>query len=63
MPGKVLSLHDGFYPDGVQGKPVPPKPVGRFDNETLMVDERIAWEREAGYLAEESGLHHEGSLM
>ena len=46
MKGKVISLHDGFHLDVVQGKPIPPKAVVQFDNGmTLMVDERMQWER------------------
>ncbi len=47
MKGKVLSLHDGFHLDVVQGKPIPPKAIVQFENVTLMVDERMKWERVA----------------
>ena len=47
MKGKVLSLHDGFHLDVVQGEPIPPKAVVQFENVTLMVDERMTWERVA----------------
>ncbi len=50
MKGKVLSLHDGFHLDVVQGEPIPPKAIVQFDNVTLMVDERMKWE-----MAGESG--------
>ena len=46
MKGKVLSLHDGFHLDVVQGESIPPKAVVQFaDGMTLMVDERMKWER------------------
>ncbi len=46
MKGKVLSLHDGFHLDVVQIKPIPPKAIVQFENGmTLMVDERMKWER------------------
>ena len=46
MKGKVISLHDGFHLDVIQGKVIPPKAIVQFDNGmTLMVDERIKWER------------------
>ena len=48
MKGKVISLHDGFHLDVVQGKPISPKAVVRFDNGmALMVDQRMKWERVA----------------
>ena len=46
MKGKVISLHDGFHLDVVQGKPIPPKAIVQFDSGmTLMVDERMKWEK------------------
>ncbi len=49
MRGKVLSLHDGFYLDVVQVVPIPPTARVQFDSGiTLMVDERMKWERVAG---------------
>ena len=46
MKGRVLSLHDGFHLDVVQGKPIPPKAVVRFESGmTLMVDGRMKWEK------------------
>ncbi len=46
MKGKVLSLHDGFHLDVVQGKAIPPKAIVEFENGMrLMVDERMKWER------------------
>ena len=46
MKGKVLSLHDGFHLDVVQGEPIPPKAVVRFENGMQpMVDERMRWEK------------------
>ena len=40
MKGKVLSLHDGFHLDVVQGDSIPPKAVVRFETVTMMVDMR-----------------------
>ncbi len=48
MKGKVISLHDGFHLDVVQGEPIPPKARVQFENVTLMVDERMKWERIGG---------------
>ena len=45
MKGKVISLHDGFHLDVTQLEPIPPKAIVQFDNVTLMVDERMKWER------------------
>ncbi len=46
MKGKVLSLHGGFHLDVLQGEPIPPKAIVQFDSGiTLMVDERMKWER------------------
>ena len=45
MKGKVLSLHDGFHLDVIQGEPIPPKAMVQFENVTLMVDGRMKWER------------------
>ncbi len=46
MKGKVLSLHDGFHLDVIQGGSVPPKAIVEFENGMrLMVDERMKWER------------------
>jgi len=49
MKGKVLSLHDGFHLDVVQGAPIPPKAIVQLENGMrLMVDERMKWERIGG---------------
>ncbi len=49
MKGKVLSLHDGFHLDVIQGEAIPPKAIVQFDSGiTLMVDERLKWKRVAG---------------
>ncbi len=51
MKGKVISLHDGFHMDVTQVEPIPPKAIVQFDSSiTLMVDERMKWEKvdEAG---------------
>ncbi len=45
MKGKVISLHDGFHLDVTLGEPIPPKAMVQFENVTLMVDERMKWER------------------
>ncbi len=46
MKGKVLSLHDGFHLDVIQGGSVPPKAIVEFENGMrLMVDERMNWEK------------------
>jgi len=46
MKGKVISLHDGFHLDVVGGEPIPPKARVQFaSGMTLMVDERMKWER------------------
>ena len=49
MKGKVISLHDGFHLDVSQGEPIPPKAIVQFESGiTLMVDERMKWERIGG---------------
>ena len=46
MRGKVISLYDGFHMDLIQGGSVPHKAVVEFENGvTLMVDERMKWEK------------------
>ena len=46
MKGKVLSLHDGFHLDVMQGEAIPPKAIVRFDRGmALVVDERMRWEK------------------
>ncbi len=46
MKGKVISLHDGFHLDVIQGDTIPPKAVVQFESGMrLMVDERMKWER------------------
>ena len=47
MKGKVLSLHDGFHLDVAEVEPIPPKAIVQFENVTLMVDERMKWQRVA----------------
>ena len=47
MKGEVLSLHDGFHLDVARVAPIPPKAIVQFENITLMVDERMRWERVA----------------
>jgi len=42
MKGRVLSLHDGFHLDVIQGGSVPPKAILEFENGMrLMVDKRM----------------------
>ena len=49
MKGEVISLHDGFHLDVIQGGSVPPKAIVEFENGMrLMVDERMRWERVDG---------------
>ncbi len=45
MRGEVISLHDSFQLDVAEVAPIPPKAIVQFENVTLMVDERIRWER------------------
>ena len=48
MRGEVISLHDDFHLDVVQGEPIPPTALVQFDSGmTLMVDERMKWARVA----------------
>ena len=50
MKGQVISLHDGFHMDLIQGGSVPPKALVQFESGmNLLVDERMKWEK----LAEE----------
>jgi len=46
MRGKVVSLHNGFHLDVAEVEPIPPKAIVRFENGfSLMVDERMRWEK------------------
>jgi len=46
MKGKVLSLHHGFHLDVTQVKPIPPRARVQFESGmSLMVDERMKWEK------------------
>ncbi len=45
MKAKVISLHDGFHLDVVQVDSIPPKAIVQFEAVTLMVDERMRWEK------------------
>ncbi len=48
MKGKVISLHDGFHLDVAQVKPIPPRARVQFESGmSLMVDERMRWEKVA----------------
>ncbi len=46
MRGQVISPHDGFHLDVIQGKAIPPTALVLFENGMrLMVDERMKWEK------------------
>ena len=46
MKGQVVSLHDGFQMDLVQGDTVPPKALVQFENGmNLLVDSKMKWEK------------------
>ena len=45
MKGEVLSLHDGFHLDVAEVEPLPPKAIVWFESITLMVDERMKWQK------------------
>ena len=46
MKGRVISLHDGFQMNLVQGGSVPPKALVRFENGiSLLVDPKMKWEK------------------
>jgi len=46
MKGQVISLHDGFQMDLVQGGSVPPKALVQFESgENLLIDKRMKWEK------------------
>jgi len=46
MKGKVISLHDGFHMDLVQGGSVPPKALVQFESgESLLVNSSMKWEK------------------
>ena len=46
MKGKVISLHDGFHMDLVQGGFVPPKALVEFESgENMLIDKRMKWEK------------------
>ncbi len=48
MRGKVISLHDGFHLDVIQGELIPPKAIVQFENGMrLMVDKRMKGQRVA----------------
>ncbi len=48
MRGEVISLHDGFHLDVIQGGSVPPKAIVQFESGmALVMDERMKWERVA----------------
>jgi len=48
MRGEVISLHDGFHLDVVQGDSIPPKAVVQFESGmALMVDKRKKGQRVA----------------
>ena len=46
MKRQVISLHDGFHMDLVQGGSVPPKALVKFTSgENLLIDKRMKWEK------------------
>jgi len=46
MKGQVISLHDGFHMDLVQGGFVPPKALVQFENGmSRLVDPKMKWEK------------------
>ena len=46
MKGQVISLHDGFHMDLVQGGSVPPTALVQFESgENLLIDKRMKWEK------------------
>ncbi len=46
MRGEVLSLHDGFHLDVAEVKLIPPRARVQFESGmSLMVDERMKWEK------------------
>jgi len=46
MKGQVMSLHDGFHMDLIQGGNVPPKALVQFESgENLLIDKRMKWEK------------------
>ena len=48
MRGEVISLHDGFHLDVAEVEPIPLRAMVQFENGfSLMVDERMRWERVA----------------
>ncbi len=58
----MFSLHDGFDLDVIQGEAIPPKAIVQFDSGiTMMVDERMKWERvdELSQAAMDSDAAHE----
>ncbi len=47
MRGEAISLQDGFHLDVAEVAPIPPKAIVQFEAVTLMVDERMRWEKSA----------------
>jgi len=46
MKGQVISLHDGFQMDLIEGGSVPPKALVEFESgENLLIDKRMKWEK------------------
>ena len=44
--GEVISLHEGFHMDLVQGGSVPPKALVQFESgENLLIDQRMKWSK------------------
>ena len=49
MKGEVISLHNGFHLDVANVTPIPAKAIVQFESGlSLMVDERMRWERVDG---------------
>jgi len=45
MKGQVISLHDGFHMDQIQGGTIPARALVQFESgESLLVDQRMKWE-------------------
>ena len=46
MKGEVISLHDGFHLDVAEVEAIPPKAIVQLESGlSLMVDERMKWEK------------------
>ncbi len=46
MKDQVISLHDGFHMDLIQGGSVPPRVLVQFESgESLLVDSKMKWKK------------------